>query len=114
MRNNSPPWDVGFRKHFAGVYNLALARNLTGSNLDISHGIAVDTKGNSYITSYFNGTTDFDPSSANASIATIGVFDIYIAKYDKDGNYVFAINMRGSGNGQGRGIEVDDKGDIYI
>jgi hypothetical protein len=71
-----------------------------GGSLQIK-GIKIDASGNRYVTGSFNGTEDFDPSGSTANLTSAGSNDIFIAKYNSSGAYVWAKGMGGTGSDQG-------------
>lgn len=75
--------------------------------------ITVDASGNVYVTGYFHGAPDFDPSSATFSITTTIFDDVFIVKLDASGNFVFAKSIGGANIDQAEGIKVDASGNIY-
>ena len=56
-----------------------------------------DTSGNTYLIGTFANLADFDPSAAVADLTSISSADMYIAKYDSNGNYLWAKNIGGTG-----------------
>lgn len=94
--------------------NYVYANAFGDYNTDYGNGIAVDAAGNAYITGYFLGTVDFDPGAGTASLTGAGSFDIFFAKYDPNGNYLFAKALRGSSNEQGNAIALDASSNIYL
>src|SRR5690349_9708031 len=60
--------------------------------------IAVDGTGNMYIMGTFTATADFDPGSGVANLTSLGSSDIYFAKYDPSGNYIYARSIGGNAN----------------
>ncbi len=66
-----------------------------------------------YTTGYFQDTVDFDPSPATAYLVSNGKNDIYLCKYDLDGNYICGFNVGSTGNDQGRSIAFDSLGYMY-
>ncbi len=76
--------------------------------------IATDTAENVYITGWFTGTADFDPGSNTANLTTNGGEDIFVCKFDKEGNYVWARKLGGLGTDNSRGIAVDASGNVYV
>src|ERR1022692_4879088 len=73
--------------------------------------IAVDSSGNSYVTGYFNSTTI---TFGSTTLTTAGGYDIFIAKYNANGNVVWAKRAGGSGDEGGYGIAVDGSGNSYV
>ncbi|MCH8902458.1 MAG: T9SS type A sorting domain-containing protein [Bacteroidetes bacterium] len=89
--------------------------NVIGSTgADVSYGIAIDDTGNVYLTGYFAGTTDFDPGAGTANLTSVGDADIFFAKYDMNGNYVWAHSIGTGWRDEGLDITVDDLGNVYI
>jgi outer membrane protein OmpA-like peptidoglycan-associated protein len=71
--------------------------------------------GNIYITGFFQGKNiDFDPSAGKARLSSSGNFEAYVAKYNFLGQYQFAFKIGGPGLDTGRGIALDDSGNIYV
>jgi hypothetical protein len=81
---------------------------------DEGKSIAVDGLGNTYVTGYFSGTVDFDPGAGIANLSSAGAEDIFIARYDASGNYIYAKRMGGPEQDEGYGIGIDASGNIYI
>jgi hypothetical protein len=82
---------------------------------DGAYGLAIDASGNVYITGYFQGTIDADPGVSTANlISSNGSIDIFFAKYDVNGNYLFAKQAGGTGTDYGMTIAVDGSGRIFI
>jgi hypothetical protein len=78
--------------------NYIWATGFGGGELDGAHRIDVDSQGNLVITGWFRGTVDFDPSPQGPCILTAkssgsGASDIFLAKYDNNGNYVWAYSF---------------------
>ena len=82
-----------------------------GANTDVADAIAIDNLGNSYITGYFQDTLDFNPNAGVATIIPNSAQDMYFAKYDSNGNYVWAKNIGALNNSvTSRCISVDPTG----
>lgn len=88
------------------------------SGIGSSVGVSVtntDSDGNTYIVGGFLGTVDFDPSANTANMISSNsiVSDLYIAKYDSNGNYVWSKQIAGS-IGARRKLVFDTSGNFYF
>ncbi len=70
--------------------------------------IALDESGNIYQIGMFEGTADFDPGSAVHALTSAGSSDVYVAKYDPNGNYVWAVSLGGADADYGVGLTIDN------
>ena len=87
------------------------------------HGIATDANNNIYITGYFGSTTltgvqnaNFNPAGGG-TISSQGNEDIFVAKYDSNGNYLWAFGIGNIGQEtQERAwdIATDNAGNSYV
>ena len=90
--------------------NWLWATKAGGSSYDYGHSIAIDDNGNSYVTGEFVGTATFGSYSLTSS----GINDIFVAKMDATGNWLWATKAGGSGNDYGYDIAIDDNGNSYV
>jgi|GEM_PF-3564586 len=79
------------------------------NSIAYGNGIAVDSKGNSYVIGTFSGTVKF----GDTQLTTPNI-DIFIAKYDSSGNCIWARKDSSSASSYGYGVSVDGFGNIYI
>jgi Ca2+-binding RTX toxin-like protein len=84
-----------------------------GSNSDEGYSITIDSSGNIYITGFFEGTADFDPSGNTFNLTSAGNRDIFITKLNADGSFAWAKNLGGSNTDEGYDIAVDNSGNVY-
>ncbi|MDD4223392.1 MAG: SBBP repeat-containing protein [Candidatus Cloacimonetes bacterium] len=77
---------------------------------DISQSIAIDSQGNQYVTGYFQGTASFGSQTLTSS----GGYDIFVAKLDSNGNWLWAVKAGGTSSDEGFGIAVDGVGNAYL
>src|SRR5688572_13368544 len=96
----------------AQVYDWAKRVGRAGS--DQSWEMEVDGAGNSHLVGSFSDTVDFDPGPGTADLICTGLTNVFFAKYDSAGNYVWAKNITGVGNNYGNDIALDDSGNVYI
>jgi len=75
----------------------------------------VDTSGNSYVTGDFEGSATFGAGEANeTTLVSTGWRDIFVAKYDGNGDLVWAKQAGGGGHLVSRGIAVGTSGNSYV
>jgi hypothetical protein len=75
--------------------------------------IAVDQSNNSYITGSFDGTVDFDPGAGTFTLTDDGNSNIYVAKVDNAGAFVWAKKMNGTSGARGMSLVFDGVNSIY-
>jgi PKD repeat protein len=90
--------------------NWIWAKKAGGSGTDSGNGIAVDNSGNSYVTGYFQDTASFGTTTLTNS----GSRDIFVAKIDSSGNWLWAQKADGSSDDYGQDIAVDNFGNSYV
>jgi len=94
-----------------GTFQWAI--EIGGTGADGGRSIALDAAGNIYITGYFNGTVDFDPSAGVFNITSTAGQDAFIAKYSPAGAFLWAARGGGASTDIGYGIYADANG-VYI
>jgi hypothetical protein len=90
--------------------NLLWAKAFGGTGTDEAKGIAVDALGNVYITGRFTGTVDFDPGAAVITATATGMTDVFVVKFDPNGNYLWHRRIGTAGSDEGTAIVVDGSG----
>jgi hypothetical protein len=81
--------------------------------------ITTDKSGNIYVTGIFSDTVDFDPSSnifnLTSTATTTGFSrDIFIAKYNTNGAFIWAFSLGSTEWDWGFGITTDTFENVYI
>lgn len=86
------------------------ARNAGINVFGVTHGVAtaVDNTANVYITGTFYGTASFGATT----LTSMGNGDMFIAKLDANGNWLWAKNTGGSARGYG--ITLDNMSNVYV
>jgi hypothetical protein len=96
----------------AGRYSWAFRAGGTGD--DLCNSVAADGSGNVYVTGTFEGTVDFNPGTGTTNLTSAGGADIFVARYNTSGAYLWAFRTGGTTSDDGvRSIAVDGSGDIY-
>lgn len=88
-----------------GMGNSGLDAHNSYDNITSS---VIDSEGNIYVTGYFMGTVDFNPSGNVNNLTSAGGNDIFLAKYDPNGNNIYAKSIGGTGQDEGIAIALDE------
>jgi hypothetical protein len=82
----------------------------TATGSEKGRAIAVSPSGNCYITGNFSNTTEF----GGISLSTNGGNDIFIVKYDTNGDVDWAKKAGGSSQDRGYGIAIDQSENVFV
>jgi len=84
--------DAAFLCKYSPDGDLVGAVSWGNSNHTVGHRVVTDQYGNAYVHGYFTGLVDFDPHPAGQEThQSIGSNDLFISKFDPDGNHLWAI-----------------------
>jgi len=72
--------------------------------------VAADASGNAYVTGIYSGTITI----GSTELSTRGSMDIFLAKFDPQGNPVWARSAGGTGHDTPRQIAVDAAGNCFL
>jgi hypothetical protein len=81
-----------------------------GTGTDGEARISVDSAGNAYVTGFISGTASFGSTTLTAK----GAWDLFVAKLDSTGNWLWAVSAGGTGMDRGLGISVDGAGNSHV
>ena len=87
------------------------ARSGGGSKIDRGYAVATDHQGYVSVTGHFQSD---DASFGTAKATLAGDYDIFIARYDQQGNLLWLKTAGGTGYDYGHGIAVDMAADIVV
>ncbi len=83
--------------------------------------MGIDNSGNIYVAGYLGGSGEnsmqFDPAGKVKTIKGFSSYDAFLAKYDRNGNYIWAFALGNSETGTNESINdisVEKNGDIFI
>jgi beta-propeller repeat-containing protein len=100
--------------HFLAKYSSTgdalWAQIVNGGTDDGSGMLAVDAVGNSFLTGWFSDTATF----GNTNLSSMGLDDVFAAKFDRDGNILWVKQAGGPNYDRGYGIAVDLYGNSYV
>lgn len=82
-----------------------------GLNSDRAFGITVDNGNNIYITGVFKGSAQF---GATTLTSTSNSQDVFVAKLDANGNFIWVISLGGTDTDIANGIDVNANGEVAI
>lgn len=88
---------LSFQNAFAQSYYYDWGKAFKGNGQDISSSIAVDQKGSSITTGYFQSSVDFNPGPGVFNLTSTGSFseNAFISKLDSNGNFLWAKSIVG-------------------
>ncbi len=76
--------------------------------------MAISPTGDLWITGYFSGSTDFDPSASHHNHKSNGENDIFLTRFNTAGGFIQARTWGGPYTDQGEGVAVDGAGNVYV
>ncbi|MGZ3893138.1 MAG: T9SS type A sorting domain-containing protein [Bacteroidia bacterium] len=101
--------------------NFIFAKSMGGAASDGINDFNLDNNGNIFTTGFYNQSgaastnSDFDPGAGVANLFSPAAYSqIFLARYDANGNYILAKGITGTGNSYGNGIIQDPSGNIYV
>jgi hypothetical protein len=100
----------GFLAKYSTNGDLVWVKKIGGVGVDRGFAVATDYKGAAYITGTFEGFAAF----GNSVLTSKGNADVYVAKYNADGNIEWAKRAGGNQEDLGLGIAVDFERGCYI
>ncbi|MFC1898590.1 SBBP repeat-containing protein [Candidatus Cloacimonadota bacterium] len=81
-----------------------------GIGYDTVNSITTDTHGNVYVTGRFQDSIDF----GSINLGAFGYNDIFVAKLDSSGNWLWAVKAGGIYWDEGFSISIDSEGNSYV
>lgn len=99
-------------------FNLSFCQNIDwlvksgGLKSDKGTTIVIDAEGNSYITGYYNEEANF--GTFNTGFSFDKSKEVFVAKLDPDGNYLWVTNAINYFDDRGLGLCLDPFGNVYV
>ena len=85
--------------------SLTQAGQIGSPGVDVSYGSATDSEGNVYLTGTTSGSIEGNSQ---------GGFDVWVAKYDRQGQEIWREQFGSSGGDRSYGIEIDNEDNVYL
>ena len=93
--------------------NFVWAKQIGGLYNETVNSIKIDALGNVFLAGNFDSTVDFDPNAGTFNLNSPSGFDIFVSKWDANGNFIWAKQMGGVGNQSGIDMTIDATNNIY-
>jgi hypothetical protein len=93
--------------------NFVWAKQIAGNNNELVFNLVLNNSAGIFLTGYFEGTVDFDPSLSINNLSSNGGADIFVQSLDKDGNFVWVYSAGGTGNDYGFALCADNS-NVFI
>jgi hypothetical protein len=106
--------DDSYLSKFDSNGNFVWAKTWGGGWSQRCTGVAVDGSANVYVTGHFYGLVDFDPGSGTDNHGSHGYYDIFLSRFDSDGNFVWARTWGGEAGDAAWCVAVGCHDDIYV
>jgi hypothetical protein len=94
--------------------NFVWSKKIDGNGYTYPENIDINNQGHIYLTGYFDGVADFDPGNSVYNLTSAGDYDIFISKYDENGNFILAKNIGDISADGGFDMKVATNGSIYV
>ena len=106
---------VGFSHHARGQF----IAPMQGVEAIVSRDVVIDDAGNAYVTGGFGGTADFGGALGTGMLTSVGLQDIFVARYAPGGALLWAFNIGGVGGGpglndEGHAVAVTPSGSVLV
>ena len=111
---NAGAYDIFLTKYDASG-NVLWAKRAGGTNNDYANSVTIDSSGNVYVAGEFTSdTARFGSFMLLNSGATDGTRDLFLAKYDANGNELWVRSATGLGNDVAYSVAVDVTGNAFV
>ena len=90
--------------------NTLFAKHLSERNIAE---VALDNDNNILLTGRFQGTIDLDPNAGINTVTSNGSYDVFVAKWDSTGNYVWSVSFGGNFGEIAAHVVADDFNRVF-
>jgi len=108
-------FDDVYLAKFDAAGNFQWVKSFGGLNADNLKDMDIDANGNVFLIGNYANQVDFDPSSQSATFTAAGISDIYISKFDSQGNFKF-VKTFGNANADEMAncLAIDSAGNVFL
>lgn len=104
----------GYIAKYTSLGALTWVITMGSTGTDRVYSIDVDSAGNIYATGNYNLTVDFDPGPGLLNLTSLGGLDVFMAKYNANGNLVRANSIGNTNSEIAECIVLDASGNFYV
>jgi hypothetical protein len=90
------------------------AKAFTGTGGAYCFGMAMGADANLRLAGNLSGTVDFDPGGGIANLTAAGQSDVYVAKINSSGGFIWARSFGGATHDMADGLAVDSAGSVHV
>ncbi len=112
LQSNGIDQDI-FLTKISSAGNFVWAKAMGGNLPDFGRGVAVDAN-KVYLSGYFNGVADLNPSATVNSFTSNGGLDFFVTSLDLSGNYINAFSYGALGNDYCNAIFCTTTGVLHV
>jgi len=80
---------------------------------ELAYGVDIDQNDNVCVTGKFVGVVDFDPGSGVDQRTAPAAIDMFVSKFDPDGNFVWVQTLNYPYGAEGRDLSIE-QGNVYV
>jgi hypothetical protein len=91
--------------------NVLWAKSVGGTGIGYGYSVCTDASGSVFITGHFTSTSII---FGTTTLTNVGGADVFIAKYDTNGNVLWAKSAGGNTNDYGASVSTDGIGNLYV
>jgi hypothetical protein len=107
----SPANDDAFVVKYNTSGTVQWARSIGGTSPNSGYGIATDSSGNVFVTGGYSGTITIGSTELTSTSLSV---DIFVAKCDTNGTFIWARSIGNTNTDRGYGIATDSSGNVYV
>ncbi|MBK6948817.1 MAG: carboxypeptidase regulatory-like domain-containing protein [Haliscomenobacter sp.] len=103
-----------FFASFSSQGLLNWVKSISGNGLVSVTDVELDSAGNYTVAGTINGVLDFDPGPLENTLSSPGGNNVFLARYDRLGNLLWARKFGGSASISGVQLALDEKGNSFV